>query len=142
MRNLKGINHKNKHHVQYLYVSSAIRQILQLADLPVPEPDGNTEYSSDFKHSDMTVVAGDNAFKPEENDQPEPLTQAEFNGLTLDLNISKESARLLLLSSHLKEKHLFAPGRTFYLYRDRERKLRLFPCSRISHHWFIATLQD
>ena len=43
-------------------------------DLPVPEPDGSMEYSSDSEHSDMTVVARDDAYKPKENDKPVPLT--------------------------------------------------------------------
>ena len=41
-----------------------------VTDLPVSESDGNMEYSSDFEHSDMTVVARDDACKPEEDDQP------------------------------------------------------------------------
>ena len=53
MTNLKGIN------VQYLNVLSIIRPIPHDPDLPVPEPDGNMEYSFDSEHSDMTVVAGD-----------------------------------------------------------------------------------
>ena len=68
MINLKGINCKNKHHVQYPDILSAIRLIPYGPDLPVPEPDGNMEYSSDSEHSDMTVVAGDDTYKPEEND--------------------------------------------------------------------------
>lgn len=106
MINLKRINHKNKHHVQYPNVPSAIRPIPHGPDLPVPEPDGNMEYSSDSEHS---VVAGDDAYKPEEYDQP---VQAELNDLTQDLNLSKESAQLL--GSCLKEKHLLAPETTFY----------------------------
>ena len=74
MINLKGINRKNKRQVQYPDVSSAISPILHGPDLPVPESDSNMEYSSDSKHSDMTVVAGHDAYKPEEDDQPEPLT--------------------------------------------------------------------
>ena len=69
MKNLKGINHKNKHHVQYPNVFLAIRLILHGPDLPIPEPDGNIVYCSDSKHSDMTVVVGDNAYKLEEDDQ-------------------------------------------------------------------------
>ena len=61
MINLKGIDGKNK----YLDVPSAIRPIPHGPDLPIPEPDGNMEYSSDSKHSDMTVVAGIDAYKPE-----------------------------------------------------------------------------
>ena len=56
--NLKGINRKNKHHVQYPDDPSAIRPIPHDPDLPVPEPEGNMEYSSDTEHWDMTVVAG------------------------------------------------------------------------------------
>ena len=62
--NLKEINCKNKHHVQYPNVLSVIRPISHGSELPVPEPDGNMEYSSDFEHSDMTVL-GDDTYKPE-----------------------------------------------------------------------------
>ena len=70
MIDLKRINCKNKHHFQYPNVPS----ILHSPDLPVSEPDGNMEYSSISKHSCMTVEVGDDAYKPEEEDQPVPLT--------------------------------------------------------------------
>ena len=79
---LKGINCKNKHYVQYPNVSSAIRSIPHGPDLLVPEPDGNMEYSTNFKHSDMTVVDEDDVYKPEEDDRPETLTQAVLKDLT------------------------------------------------------------
>ena len=123
MINLKGIK-QNKHHVQYPNVSSVIRSIPHGSDLPVLEPDDNMEYSSNSKHSDMTVVAGDDAYKPEEDDQPVSLTQAEFNDQRQDQNLSKESVQLL--SSHLKEKLLLAPGTMFYWYRHCKRVLRQF----------------
>ena len=82
------------------------------------------EYSSDSEHTDMTVVARDDAFKPEEDGQAVPLRQAEPNDLTRDLNLSKESAQQLC--SRRKEKHLLAPGITFYCYQGRERELRQF----------------
>ena len=72
------------------------------------------EYSSDSEHSDMTVVAGDDVYKSEEENQPVFLTQAELNDLTQNLNLSKESAQPLGLS--LKEKYLLAPGTMFYWY--------------------------
>ena len=81
MINLKGINCKNKHHLQYPVVPSAIRPIPHSPDLPVLKPDGNMEYSSDSEHSDTTVVAEDDAYKPEDN-KPVLLTQAELNKLT------------------------------------------------------------
>ena len=43
--NLKGINPKNQHKVQYSNVLSVIKLIPQSQDLPVSEPDGNMGYS-------------------------------------------------------------------------------------------------
>ena len=119
--NLKGINCKNKHHLQYHDVPSAIRPIPHSPDFPVPKPDGIMEYSSsESEHSNMTVIAGDDAYKIDEDDQSEPLTQAELNDLTRDVNLSNEFTQLL--GSRLKGKYLFAPETTFFRYRDRERE--------------------
>ena len=105
--------------------SSVLRSIAHGADLLVPESNGNMEYSSDSEHSDMTIEAWDDAYKPEEDDQLVPLTQAELKDLTRDLNLSKESVRLL--SSRLKEKHLFASrNNVLVVLRPRERELRQF----------------
>ena len=87
MITLKRINPKNKHHVQYPNVPSTIRPISHGLDLPVPEQVGKMEHSSDSKHRDMTVIAGDDAYKSEGNDLPVPLTQAELNDQTRDLNL-------------------------------------------------------
>ena len=43
----------------------------------------------------MTVLAWNDAYKVEEDNQLVPSTQAEFNNLARDLNLSKESAQLL-----------------------------------------------
>ena len=122
MASLKGINRKNKYHVQYPDVPSAINPVSHGPDLPFPEPNVTMESSSDSESSDMTDTAERSAYKPEEDDQPVPLTQAELNDLTRDLNLFKESAQLL--GSRLREKHLLAPGTTFYWYQEREREFR------------------
>ena len=83
---------KNKHYFQYY---SVIRPIYHDPDLPDPELDDNMEYSSGSEHGDMTVVAKDDTYKPEEVEQPVPLTQAELNDLTRNLNLSEEFAQLL-----------------------------------------------
>ena len=70
------------------------------------------ESSSDSESSDMTDTAKCDACKPEEDNQPVPLTQAKLSDLTRDLNLSKESAQLL--GSCLRENRLLAPGTTFY----------------------------
>ena len=72
MINLKGINQKNKHRVQYLQVPSVIRPTPYAPNLPVPEPHGNIEYSFYSDHSDMIVIAGDDACKPQKDNQPVP----------------------------------------------------------------------
>ena len=54
------------------------------------------EYSSDSEHGDMTVVAGNDVYKPEEDDQQVALNETELNDLMRDLNLSKESAQLLI----------------------------------------------
>ena len=41
---LKGINRKNKHHIQYPDVSSASKPIPHSPELPVPEPDSDMRY--------------------------------------------------------------------------------------------------
>ena len=80
MINLKGINCKNRNNGQYPDVPSTTRPIPHGPDLPVPEPDGNIEYSSDSEHDCCSL---------DEDNQPMPLTQAELNDLTQDLNLSK-----------------------------------------------------
>ena len=128
MINLKGINRKNKHHIQYPDVFSAVRPIPHSRDLSVPEPDDNMECYSDSEHGDMTGVAGNEVYKPED-DQPVPSVQAELSDLTRKLNASKECAQLL--GSRLKEKHLLSLGTMFYWGRDRERELGSFSRFRI-----------
>ena len=95
MINLKGINCKNKPHIQFPIVPSAIRPIPHCSDFPVPWPDYKMEYSSDSKYNEMSVVAGVDTCMLKGGDQPVPLTQAELNHLTQDLNLSKDSAQLL-----------------------------------------------
>ena len=123
MVNLKEINPKKKHHVRYPDVPSTTRPKTYSPDLLVPKPDGNTDNSSDSEHSDKTVEAGDDAYKPEEN-KPVPLTQAELTDLARDLNLTKESAQLL--GSPLKAKYLLSPERIFYWYRKSDKELRQF----------------
>ena len=68
MINPKGIHCKNKLHVHSPDVLSPIRPLTYGPDLPVPQLDSNRKYSSDSERSDMTVVTGDNAYKPDLDD--------------------------------------------------------------------------
>ncbi|XP_076053032.1 uncharacterized protein LOC143032339 [Oratosquilla oratoria] len=124
MTNLKGVNRKNKHCIQYPNVPSAIRPVPHGPGLPVPEPDVAMESSSESESDNALDRAEGGEYMPEENDRPVPLTQADLNDLTRDLNLSKESAQLL--GSRLREKNLLAPETTFFWYREREREFRQF----------------
>ena len=65
MINIKKIR---KYCVKYFDIPFAPRPISHGPDLPFPEPDGNMEYSSNSEHSDITIVARDDAEKPKEDD--------------------------------------------------------------------------
>ncbi|XP_071521423.1 uncharacterized protein [Panulirus ornatus] len=121
MTDMQDINHKNKSHVHYPNVPSAI--IITSPHGPgvsVPEPDVNMELLSKSEAGDVTGEDKSGTFKPEEEDQPVPLSPAELNDLTRDLNLSKESAQLL--GSHLGEKHLVALKTTFFWYRNHKKE--------------------
>ena len=72
-------------------VAYAINPVSHGVDLPVSEPNVTMESSSDSESGDMTDTVECGAYRPEEDDQPVPLTQAELNDLTQGLNLSKES---------------------------------------------------
>ena len=59
MINLKVINRRNNHQIQYIDVASGMRTITRDPEQSVPEPDGHVEYICDSKHSDIVVVTGD-----------------------------------------------------------------------------------
>lgn len=64
MTNLKGINRKNKHQVQYPDVPSAIKPVPHGPNPPVPEPDVTMESSYDPESGDTTDTAEFGANKP------------------------------------------------------------------------------
>ena len=66
-------------------------------------------------------MARDNAYKPEEDDQPVFLTNRNQW-----LDTRPETFKVQLLGSYLKEKDQLASGMTFYSYWDCERELRQF----------------
>ena len=82
LTNVQGINHKNKHCVQYPDILSAIRPVPHGPCLPVPKPDVAIRSCSESE-SDKTYDRTEGVeYWSEENDWPVPLTQADLNGLT------------------------------------------------------------
>lgn len=124
MTNLAGITRKNRKHVKYPDVPSAIKPVPHGPGVSIPSPPTNITSSSDSSE-DMDIVDETAAYVPTTStSEPKPLNQAELNDLTRDLCLSKESAQLL--GSRLKENHLLAPSTTFYWYRNREEKFRQY----------------
>ena len=119
-----GINRKNKQHVKYPDVPSAIKPVPHGPGIPVPEPTGEIiemecSSSTESEESELdTWNAGQSTH------EPKPLIQLQFNDLTRDLNLTKESAQLL--GSRLRECNLLAPGTTYFWYRNRDEEFRKY----------------
>ena len=117
---ISGINRKNKQHVKYPDVPSAIKPVPHGPGIPVPVPEPTGEISemecslsTESEESEQdTWNAGQSTH------EPKPLTQLQLNDLTRDLNLTKESAQLL--ESQLHECNLLASGTTYFWYRNRD----------------------
>jgi hypothetical protein len=124
MTNLEGINRKNKQHVKYPDVPSAIKPVPHGPEVPIPNPPNNLDSSSD-SCEEMDEMDESVTYEPSaKTTEPKPFNQAELNDLTRDLCLSKESSQLL--GSRLKENHLLASATTFYWYRSREEEFRQY----------------
>lgn len=121
LTDLKGINRRNKHNVQYPDVPSATKPVPHSPELPVPTLSVTVDSSTESEVVDGPVSSD---YTVDDQDQPLPLEQGELNDLTRDLNLSKDSAQLL--GSRLREKRLLAPTTTFYWYRQREAEFTKF----------------
>ncbi|XP_042211899.1 uncharacterized protein LOC121859228 [Homarus americanus] len=112
MTNLQGINRKNKHHVKYPDVPSAIKPVPHGPGIPIPTPpenyrdmilDDDHDIDEDIEETDASSTYLPTASAKE----PIPFSQAELNDLTRDLCLSKESAQLL--GSRLCEHNVLTP---------------------------------
>ena len=119
------MNHKNKHHIKYPDVPSAIKPVPHGPGIPIPTPpqaytDLLSDSDDEMEDEDIT-----DAYQPlVESHQPKPFSQAELNDLTRDLGLSKESAQLL--GSRLSENNLLSAETTFFWYRSRDEEFRKY----------------
>ena len=123
MTNVAGISSKSKDNIKYPHLPSAIQSIPHSADLPPPlftslpelvdEPVSSTSEESSSE---------DDCCKPlADNKPPVLITQTFLNDVVRDLNLPKESAKLL--GSRLQQNNLLAPNTTYSCYRPREKDL-------------------
>ncbi|XP_076804583.1 uncharacterized protein LOC143448650 [Clavelina lepadiformis] len=124
MTNLQGINRKNKQHVKYPDVSSAMKPVPHGPGIPVPEPPGEISEMECSSSAESKASEQDTWDAEQSTSQPKPLTQPELNDLTRDLNLTKESAQLL--GSRLRENNLLAPCTTYFWYRYRDKEFRKY----------------
>ena len=119
---ISAINRKNKQHVKYPDVPSAIKPAPHDPDVPIPEPPGEINEIECFSSAESEESEQDtwNAKQGRPTQEPKPLTQPQLNDLTRDLNLTKESAQLL--GSRLRECNLLAPGTTYFWYRNRDQE--------------------
>ena len=109
--NLKGINRKNKKHLQYPSLPSAIRPVPHSEAIPVlifkslpdiMDCDGGPFSDADEDDNEQEYVYEDLS------SEPKLFNQGELNDLVRDLNLPKKSAELL--ASRLNEKNLLQKG--------------------------------
>ena len=128
--NVKGFNKKNKQHLQYPNIHSAMQLIPHSDKVPVPIftklPDidedqlrsstSSTNFDDDDEEQDIAHEAWNAG-------RVSSYSQSELNDLIQDLNLPKQSAEVL--ASRLQEKHLKV-GTSVSFYRNQEEKLRKY----------------
>ena len=129
--NVKGFNKKNKQHLQYPNIHSAIRPIPHSDKVPVPIftklPDIDEDQlrsSTPSTNSNDDDEEQDIAHEAWNAGRVSFYSQSELNDLIRDLNFPKQSAEVL--ASRLQKKHLLKAGTSVSFYRNREEKLRKY----------------
>lgn len=126
--NVKGFNKKNKQHLQYPDIPSAIRPVAHCDELPVPVFTEMPEILDEAINSPSTTTEDDETdlFAPSDAycDEVSLFSQHELNDLVRDLYLPKQSAELL--ASRLQEKRLLKHGTSVSFYRNREAELRKY----------------
>ena len=127
--NVKGFNKKNKQHLQYPNMHSAMRPIPHSDKVPVPIftklPDIDEDQlrsSTSSTNSDDDYEEQDIAHEAWNAGRASLYSQSELNDLIRDLNLPKQSAEVL--ASTLQKQHLLKAGTSVSFYRNREENLR------------------
>ena len=129
--NVKEFNKKNKQHLQYPNIHSAMRPLPHSDKVPVPIFTKLSDIDEDQLRSSTSLTNSDD--DDEEQDiaheawnagRVSLYSQFELNDLIQDLNLPKQSAKVL--ASRLQEKHLLKAGTSVSFYHNREEKLRKY----------------
>ncbi len=125
---IKGISDKNRKHLQYPSMPSAIRPVPHSLELPVPAPPTSRPSSSlDTSYSsDNSSDTGDVAYAPinDTSFAPHIITTGELNDLVRDLELTKNQSELL--ASRLQGWKLLNPDAKVTYFRKRTAELTQF----------------
>lgn len=127
LTNVNGFSSKNKKHIEYPNVPSAIRPIPHAQDLPVPTPPSTwEEIPDDGSMSTNSESAQFQSSGEEHNleEGPHLIKQAELNDLVRDLFLSKEQSELL--ASRLKEWNVLNEETKVTYFRGRNKDLMTY----------------
>ena len=122
--NVKGFNRKNKQHIKYFNLDSALLPVARCEDVPLLEftglPNIHDKILFEVSTTDHEGESIDIEFRPSDTLLVKPilLSQLELNDLVRDLYLPKRYAELLL--SRLNEKSLLSHGTRVTYYRSRE----------------------
>ena len=118
--NGKGFNKKNKQHLQYINIHSAMRPTPHSDKVPVPIftklqdiDEGQLRSSTSSTNSDDDDKEQDIAHEAWNAGRVSLYSQSELNDLIRDLNLPKQSAEVLAFRQ--QEKHLLKAESTFTL---------------------------
>lgn len=92
---------ENNNKIVYPNVPSAIRPVPHKPELPSLVPPASLENMADDVECEHAAIPEDgsgNVCKPEDNLNPQRISQSEFNDQVCDLNLPKESETTWLLA--------------------------------------------
>ena len=118
------INRKNKKHVKYPDVPSAIKPAPRGLGIPVPEPTGDISEMECSLSTESKASKQDTWNAEQSTNKPKPFTELKLNDLTRDLIVAKESAQPL--GSRLAENNLLTQSTTYFWFRNRDEEFRKY----------------
>jgi hypothetical protein len=101
LTSITGVTAKSKHCVQYFNLPSLVKPLPHSVELPMPKLPTNMMPSDSESNDEDIGQANENMYCDPafagscSSNEPHLLTQADFNAIVPDLNLSKEQAELL-----------------------------------------------
>lgn len=112
LNNVRGMNMKNRHLVQYVNAQSITKPQMHSDTLPIPTPPNQ---NSSLQSPELASVSSSGPSNPSSGEmyacnthEPKLFNQADLNDFVRDLELSKSKSELC--ASRLKDRNLLAKG--------------------------------